>query len=179
MDYIRAKTQVDVKTYTRGALAGDTTYSNVGNQITSILLGQVGGLNAGEPTRLSDIGITIGDDLHATLSDASALTDKLTADPQSVSNLFNSTNGVATRIASLLKPYTDTYGIIYNQTQAISDQMSQIDDRIKMLTERNTLKENYYRTQFTALQDLLNETTLQQSALSSLTTSVNKILGLA
>jgi flagellar capping protein FliD len=57
--------------------------------------------------------------------------------------------------------------------------MSQIDELIKMLTERNTLKENYYRTQFTALQDLLDETTLQQSALSSLTTSVNKILGLA
>lgn len=177
IDYIKAKTGVDTTTYTRGALAGESVFRDLKSDIIGMLLGQVSGIDSNKPSYLADIGITLDENLHASISDASDLSDWLDDDPDAVADLFNSTNGVAAQMEALLEPYTESYGIIYNRKESVSDRIEIMDDRIERLEERMERREAYYRRQFSALQETLSMVNYQQSVLSSLTSSLNNILG--
>jgi len=177
VDYIKQKTSVDTTTYTRGPLAGETVFVQLKNDILSIFLNQIDGIDESKPSYLSEIGITLDDNLHASISDSSALSDWLDEDPSAVENLFNSTNGVATRLQDLLEPFTETYGIIDDRSDSIDDRIDQIDKRIARLEERMDERENYYRTQFSALQNMLIAANNQLNLINSLTSSINSLLG--
>ena len=168
IDYFKAKSAVDTSTYTRGALAGESVLRSLKSDIIGILLGQVSGIDSEKPSYLGDIGITLGDNLHASISDASELSDWLDEDPDAVADLFNSTYGVASQMVELLEPYIESYGIIDNRKESISELMETIDDRIERLEERMDRKEAYYRQQFSALQESLSAINYQQSVLSNI-----------
>ncbi|MCD6115946.1 flagellar filament capping protein FliD [bacterium] len=177
IDYIKLKTDVDTTSYSRGPLAGESVFLSLKNSILSIFLGQVSGVDTDKPSYLSEIGITLGDDLHASISDSSAFTDWINDDPASVENLFNSTNGVAARLKSLIEPFTETYGIIDDRSDSLDDRIDQIDKRIASLDERLAGRENYYRTQFSSLQSMLIMANNQLNLVNSLTNSINSLLG--
>jgi len=172
-DYIKAKSSVDVTTYTRGPLAGDTVFNGIRNSVMNIFLDQVTGLDAGKPSYLAEIGITLGDGLHASISDSALFSEFMDDDPQAISNLFNSENGIATQISALLDPYTESYGIVDNRKDGLDDKIENIDTRIEAAERRLEKKEIYYRKQFSALQETLNAVTSQQQMLSSLTQNMN------
>jgi len=168
IDYIKTKLAVDTSTYTRGALAGESVLRSLKTDIIGILLAQVSGIDSDKPSYLGDIGITLDDSLHASISDASELSDWLDEDPDAVADLFNSTNGVANQMVELLEPFSENYGIIDDRKDSISELMETIDDRIARLEERMERKEAYYRQQFSALQESLSVINYQQSVLSNI-----------
>lgn len=176
-DYIKAKSAVDITTYTRGPLAGDTVFNGIRNSMMNIFLDQVTGLDSGKPAYLAEIGITLGDNLHASISDSALFSEWLDDDPQAISNLFNSENGVATQIAALLEPYTESYGIVENRSDGIDDKIKNIDTRIEAVERRLVKKEEYYRKQFSALQEMLNSISSQQQMVSSLMENMNSYFG--
>ena len=178
-DYIKTKTAVDTTTYTRGVLAGDTVYRGLRNTLSGLFSGQVSGLDAEKPSYLSDIGITMDDNLHLSISDATTFSEWLTEDPEAIANLFNSDNGVAVQVESILENYVDTYGIIYEQKESISDQIGYLDKQIERLNERLAYKESYYRSQFTSLQQLFVDVTYQMNQTTSMISSMNSLLGLS
>lgn len=173
VDYLNVKTSVDTKTYERGALAGDTLFVNLKGDLAGVLLNSVSGLEAGNPSYLSQIGITLGTNLHASISDAGTLSDFVNSDPYAVADLLRSENGIATRLVNFLEPYTENYGIIDDQKDAISSSIKNIDTQISRLEDRMERREAYYRQQFTALQEMFNTLTYQQSTISNLTSSLN------
>lgn len=179
MDYFKAKTKVDPTTYTRGALAGESVISSLKNNILGYMLGDVDGLDEDNPSYLAEIGITLDDSMHASISDSTDFSDWLNDDPNAVSDLFNSTNGIAAKLVEFLEPYTESYGILDDRKDSITDQIDLIEDRIDRLEDRMDQREAYYRQQFTSLQDMLNTLTLQQSTISNLTNSVNSALGIS
>lgn len=179
VDYMKEKTRVDVTTYYRGALAGDTLFSGMKSSVLGILLGEVSGIESDKPSYLSEIGITVDDNLHASISDSSALSDWLSQDPSAVENLFNSTSGVATRMVELLEPYTENYGIVDDQKDNIGDQIELMEKRIASLEVRMERREAYYRQQFSALQNSLTMVNYQQSILSNLTNTLNSFFNLS
>lgn len=179
VDYIKSKTTVNVLTYTRGALAGESVFRDLRTSIMGVMLDQVSGIDSGKPSYLADIGITLDENLNASISDSTALSDWLEDDPDAVADLFNSTYGVATRMVALVEPYTESYGIIDDRKEAIGDKIELLDRRIDRLEDRLAIKEDYYRKQFTALQDSLNMITYQQSILQSLTDAMTNALGIA
>ena len=176
-DYIKAKTAVDTTTYTRGALAGDTVFTGIKGDVINLFLGQVDGLDEDKPSYFSEIGITFDDNMHLTISDSTTLSDWLDEDPQAVANLFNSTNGIAAQMVDLLEPYTESYGIIFDKKESLNEKIDSIDSRIDMLESRMDRREAYYYQQFSALQEALNMVSLQQSTLSSLTSSLSSTFG--
>lgn len=176
VDYFKTKTAVDTTTYSRGPLAGETVFRALKSDIVSILLDQVSGIDSNKPSYLAEIGITIDNNLHASISDSGDLSDWLDEDPDAVADLFNSTNGVATRIVELLEPYTESYGIIDDRKDVIGDWIVNIDKRIERLEERMERKEAYLRKQFTALQETISIINYQQSVLNSLTSSLTSNL---
>lgn len=166
--YIKAKSMVDTNTYSRGAMSGQTIFTNLRGSLINILVDKVAGVEEDKPTTLAEIGITLDDTLTASLADASALSEWLEADPQAVEDLFNSTYGVATRMEQLLEPYTDSHGIVEDQKDYLSDEVERIEDRIDRTTEQLKAREEYYRKQLTSMQEAFYELAQQQSILESL-----------
>ena len=174
--YIRTKSAVDTTTYSRGALAGQTIFTGLRNDLVKILADRVTGISDDGPTTLAEIGITFDSALTASISDASLLTEWLNDNPQAVEDLFNSENGIATRMAELLDPYTESYGIMEEQQELITEQKERIDTRIERLNTQLAQKEAYYRRQFTAMQQALNQIVEQQSLLSQFNNSLSSYI---
>lgn len=163
--YLKTKTDTDETTYSRGALAGNSVYGGLKRSLQSIMMDEVSGLDSADPSYLYEIGITFDDNLMISLSDASALTEALTEDPQAVENLFNSTSGVAARIESLLEPFVESYGIIDDTKEIIGDQIDNIDTRISRMEEQLTRKEQKFRNEFASMQQSLYLVMQQQTML--------------
>ena len=172
--YIKDKSGLDAYTKTRGVFAGNTTFASLKGQLYRKLSEQVTGLTSGNPDYLSKIGITFDSYLKASLSDTTKFNNAVSANSQAVQDLFNSTNGVAKKLETLLIPFAESIstsrGSIIDETKsAISSQITNINTRISMMETRLSLKENQYRQQLYKMQDLLNTAVLQGNQISSLT----------
>ncbi|MCK5147482.1 flagellar filament capping protein FliD [bacterium] len=178
-DYISTKTSVNTETYTRDALAGDTIYRTLRSRLTALFLDQVSGVDDDKPSYLSEIGITMDDSLHMTMSDQADFVAMLVEDPEALTTLFNSDNGIAVQIETLLEDYVDTYGIVEGEKDAIADQITLIDKQIDRMEERLEIKAEYYRTQFTQLQQLLTNITFQQNQITSMMSTMNSVMGIS
>jgi len=176
IEYIKNKSSVDTSTKTRGPLAGNATFTSLRSRLLEKLSGQVTGLTAGNPDYLNEIGITFNSSLKASLSDTSKFTSAMTSNSKSVEDLFNSTNGIANKIQTLLTPFVESTSssrgsIIYETKTTISKQITDINTRITRMEERLKIKENQYRQQLYKMQDMLNNLVLQGSQITSLISS--------
>jgi len=173
IEYIKNKSSVDTSTKTRGPLAGNATFTSLRSQLLEKLSGQVTGLTAGNPDYLNEIGITFDSSLKASLSDTAKFNSVITSNSKSVEDLFNSTNGIANKIQTLLTPFVESTSstrgsIIYETKTTINKQITDINTRISRMEERLKIKENQYRQQLYKMQDLLNNLVLQGSQITSL-----------
>ncbi len=180
--YIKDKSSVNATTKTRGPLAGNTTFTSLRMQLFQKFTEQVTGLTAGDPNYLSKIGITLGSGSSASLSDSSKFNDAIASNSKAVENIFNSTNGIAKKIESLLKPYVEssssTRGSIIDETKTVlSNRVTSLDGRIKRMEERMAIKERQYSQQLYKMQDLLNGLVLQGNQITSMTNSLMSYYG--
>lgn len=150
-DYIKKKSAVDPETYTRGGLVGQTTYTSLPRRLRSILLSEVSGMDENKPNSLRDIGITFDSNLEIEISDSDKFSDALVENPNILEEIFNSSDGVATRIDSLLGSYVDDSGIIDNTVESLSSRMDRIQDRIDDMNGRMTKKEEYLNNKFNSM----------------------------
>lgn len=179
-EYIKDKSSVNTTAKTRGPLAGNTTFTSLRSQLFQKLSEQITGLTSGNPDYLNEIGITVSSSLKASLSDTTKFNSAITSNPKAVEDLFNSANGVAKKIETLLKPFVESTtssrsSIIDETKNVISSQITSIDSRIANMEKRLALKENQYRQQFYKMQDLLNSVVLQGNQIISLTNSYSGI----
>lgn len=175
-EYIKDKSSVNISTKTRGPLAGNTTFTFLRSQLFQKLSEQISGITSGNPDYLNEIGITISTNLKASLSDTTKFNNAIASNSKTVEDLFNSTNGVAKKIETLLKPFVEASSsnrssIIDETKNVISKQITDIDTRIANMENRLSIKENLYRQQLYKMQDLLNIAVLQGSQITSLTNS--------
>ena len=174
--YIKDKSGLDAYTKERGVFAGNTTFASLKGQLYRKLSEQVTGLTSGNPDYLSKIGITFDSYLKASLSDTTKFNNAVSANSQAVQDLFNSTNGVAKKLETLLIPFAESIstsrGSIIDETKsAISQSVTNLETSIARMETRLKMKENQYRQQLYKMQDLLNTAVLQGSSISSLTSA--------
>jgi len=150
-DYIKGRSAVDPETYTRGGLAGQTTYTSLPRKLRRILSGEVSGLDVDKPNSLRDIGITFNSDLEIEISDSAKFSDALADNPNILEDIFNSSDGVATKIDSLLGSYVDDSGIVDNTVETLSSHMERIQDRIDDMNDRMTNREEYLTNKFNSM----------------------------
>lgn len=166
ISYIKAKSAVDATTYTRGAMAGETVFTSLRMQLLGAMMGPVAGLESGKPTTLGEIGITFDSALQASLSNPSKLRSWLEEDPSAVENLFNSSDGVATRMVSLLEMFTGTGGIVSGRQTNLREEINRIDKRLERLNEQLAQREGYYRKQLASMQEAMYALVQQQNAVA-------------
>lgn len=166
ISYIKAKSAVDATTYTRGAMAGETVFTSLRMQLLGAMMGRVTGLESGKPTTLGEIGITFDSALQASLSNPSKLRLWLEEDPSAVENLFNSSDGVATRMVSLLEIFTGIEGIVSGRQTNLREEINRIDKRLERLNEQLAQREGYYRKQLASMQEAMYALVRQQNTVA-------------
>lgn len=177
-------TQIAEGQYTRGGLADDTIYSSLRSQLFTLFTAEMDTTyqRASQPNgstgdtitlgiynSLRDIGITLDDNLSASISDEDALADALTNHRDEVETLFNAVMG---SIDDALGRFTGTWGDYGNRTtsyinssvQNISNQINEVNSSISDEEARLDSKEASLIQQYAELQtQLLNLQYMQQT----------------
>jgi flagellar hook-associated protein 2 len=169
-DYLNHQTAVTstvlngVKTYSRGPLAGEGLFGDLrGDLFTRFLAdGPAGGAFAS----LRSIGITLDDNLRATISDGDALDAALSANLTDARALFEN---VAGGIDSLLGGFTGaTGGYLKTVLQSMETQLAETDVAIADLNVRLAERQQSLIDQFGQMQALLIQMSYQQQQWSSI-----------
>jgi flagellar hook-associated protein 2 len=166
-----SKTAVDPASHVRQIFAGDTSFLSLRRQLRTIASGIVSSVTTGNPATLSQVGIAIGSDGTLSLTDSAKLNTAAGADGAQLSDLFNSTNGIATQLKQLVDSFTKGSGLIQKSKDGISSQMSSLDTRIKRVSAGIDAKVARYRDEIGRLQATYSMLTQQSQMIQSIVNS--------
>ncbi len=155
ISYINSVTSYDADAGTVGILIGDSTVRNLSNQIRSQINQTVTGIN-GSYTTLVDLGIKSSSDGTLTI-DKTKLDNALSTNLSDVEDLFSSTNGVASRLATTLTQYTQADGFIDSKTSGLNNTIDGIDEDLVDLQTSLASLEQRLLTQYSALDSLVSQ----------------------
>jgi flagellar hook-associated protein 2 len=154
ISYLGEKTKtvanLDNKTYTRGALTGDTIFTSLKMSLFAKLRTQVTGSVEGDPERLADIGVTVGSGLALSL-DTSKLDSVVGSNLDGVVRLFD---GVMEQFKSVLDPFitsksgSNTLDLYSN---SVNTKILNIGKRVKTMETALSKKEEALVKQYSAL----------------------------
>ncbi|GLK89451.1 flagellar filament capping protein FliD [Pseudomonas turukhanskensis] len=153
-------------------LAGDSTARSLVSSIRNELVSnQTGG---GAITALANLGITTKQD--GTLEVNTTKLDTAISDNyEGVAAYFTGDEGLATRLTSKLKPYTDGGGILESRTTQLTNTISGLDKQQEALDLRMTALQTRLYKQYNAMDALVSQLT---STSSSLTAGLDSLPGL-
>jgi flagellar hook-associated protein 2 len=169
--YLKSKTGVDPDLNVRGELAGDSTYTFLRTNIRSIMTAKVEGLDSGNPQYLFNIGIETATDGSLSISDSEEFNEALASGSARVSDLFNSTNGVATQIKDFLEEFVKVGGILDDSQSSIEDRIKSLDSRVARFDARMVRREFQLRQQFAKMQETAQLLGGQSAAFASIANS--------
>jgi len=115
---------------TRGTLCGDSTTQALLNLCTTIANSTVSGIDSKQLNSLSRIGITFDTTNGLSIDDSTTLSSAISSNVDQLSNLFNSTNGIATVLNSRITPYIGTGGYLAKTEASVTKSINSISDNI-------------------------------------------------
>ncbi|MPW18619.1 flagellar filament capping protein FliD [Paraburkholderia sp. CNPSo 3157] len=142
----------DSSTSTAGPLLGDSMTNGITNGLASLISA---GVKSGSTTySLASIGLNLQPD--GTLQvDSTALQTALTSNPTAVNAIFNSATGIGAKLDTFMSSYIQTSGIIDQRTQALNQDLSNLQDQATQLTNYSNELTAQYTAQFSALNTLM------------------------
>jgi flagellar hook-associated protein 2 len=132
-----------------GPLIGNSTLRQVSSQLRQDATNTVSSMT-GDYNSLAMIGISISKDGVMSL-DSTKLNAALSADFQSVSDVFTSSNGVATRTYDRLNYFLQSGGPFDTQQKSLNSQKSALDNRLLDVQDRQNNVQAMLLKQFTAM----------------------------
>ncbi|KAA3627632.1 MAG: flagellar hook-associated 2-like protein [Proteobacteria bacterium] len=145
----------DATTGATGILFGDATLRSVQTQIRREFTSSVAGLT-GDVRNLVQLGITTQED--GTLKiDSTKLNSAITDDLSDVTMLFSSSNGVATRLNSLIDSYIGSSSVLDSRSKSLNNQIEDISDQREALSRRLASLESRLLAQFSAMDALVSQ----------------------
>lgn len=166
LSFLHAKTSVNPDNKTREILAGDQVFKELKIRLRAIVGGAVDSVASGNPSLLAEIGIKAARDGTLSLSDTAAFEDALLSDVRKVSDLFNSTNGIAVQLSDLLTGFTSVGGQIDIAQNGTQDQLTNVKTALQRTNAQIDRRVEVFRIQFESLQSALNRISLQSQAIS-------------
>jgi flagellar hook-associated protein 2 len=157
-------TSYDADTKAAGALQGDSSVTSIQDQIRNTLIQSVGG--TGTLQTLNDLGITLQKD--GTLAvDSTKLSKAATTGFSQIQTLFNGTNGISTKLNTLLTSMLSDSGIVNTRTTGIKASLATNTANQTIVQARLDADQARYTAQFNALDVTLTNLQSQQSQLTS------------
>lgn len=145
----------DSKTRTGGPLIGDSSLRNIENAIRRELIGTTASAPA-NTNSLSSIGIRFGSDGRLTVND-SVLTEALTQRPDQVAQMLTATDGLVTRLSSVIESQVSSEGVLTTRTNSLDARKKTLEKDKEAMEARMLLVEKRYRAQFIGLDRMLAE----------------------
>jgi flagellar hook-associated protein 2 len=156
-----------VNSITRGALSDDPTYQSLLMNLRLDAGSAVTSAAANGPSFLSELGITAATDGTLSITDETKFSDALSGGADAVTALFNSQNGIATRLATRLAGFVNTGGVLDGSLASTASQLSNANASIQAQEELLKIKETMLLQQYSELQKALSQLTSQQSMLAA------------
>lgn len=150
----------------RGTLAGDSNAQALLSLFSSNSYTQVSGLPSSDITFLSQIGISFSTSTGLSISDSSKLEKKLSEEPGKVEALFNSTEGIASKLLKGITPYLGAEGFIQKSKNSADNYAKSLSDRVDSAQKRIDKAALSLRTRYEKLQAQLAELLTTQSFFS-------------
>ena len=140
---------------TNGALIGDPTLEIANNQIRQMSTAVVSSAS-GAYNSLATIGVSVDQDGVMSL-DSVTLNAALTANIQSVSNVFSSTNGIAVQLNKLLSQLTGSGGTIGTEESNFNSQLTALQTQTTDENKRLDAYKASLQAQFTAMETIVGQ----------------------
>ncbi len=132
----------------------------------------VTGVSSGNPEHLFEIGITAAADGTLSFTDSEKFENVLAAGSVPVSDLFNSTNGVANQLKTFMEAFIKVGGTIDDGKKSVEDRIKTLDSRIKRFDKRLARREVQLRKQLAQMQQISVLLGGQAAAFSSLSQTI-------
>lgn len=155
----------EVNSVIRGLLAGETTYVSLVSNLRSDAGSSVSSVQAGNPALVADVGITAASDGTLAISDTTKLDSAIETKLSGLTDLFASTNGVATRLIARLDGFANSGGMIDGSLSTVTSKVNNINKQIATLTDRLGRREVALRKQLSGLQKALSALSAQRFVL--------------
>jgi flagellar hook-associated protein 2 len=130
---IQSLTGYDASSQTAGPLNGNATLESFQNQLENILdtvqAGNASGINS-----LAQLGITADANTGQLDTDSTTLGNALSGSLSSVESLLGGTNGIATKLNTLINQYTGAGGLLSTITSGLQSSLSQVAQQQTALT---------------------------------------------
>ncbi len=150
----------------RGIFAGDSTAYSLMKKLQDTVIGKVDGLASGNYSYLSEIGITFDPSTGLSMSDSSTFESALQNHPDQVSDLFTSSNGVATTLYDSLDSYVGSDGSIADVINSLDNNVSYLNDRVDSIQSSIDKQAENLRKQYETLQQQLAQLLMSQQMYS-------------
>ena len=174
VEFITAKSAINTTTLERGALAGNYTVRSLLIDLRSLISGSVSSVKTDNPKTLREIGIDIKNNGTLEISDRDTLTSLIEEGNEKVTDIFNSSNGLAVRGQDLLQNFISTGGTIDDISRGKQSRITGINTNVKRLESRLSYKENSLRQKFSGLQRSLSKLNSQNSLLQQISSSISQ-----
>ena len=129
-------------------------------------------MTAGNPSLLSQIGIKAASDGSLSLSDSTTFDAALSSDVRKVSDLFNSSDGIAGRLNTLLETFTSSGGQVELAQNGTNTQLTSLKTSLDRTNAQINTKVASFRKQYEALYSAMNKIALQSQSISNLITAL-------
>jgi flagellar hook-associated protein 2 len=136
----------------RGAFVGDSTARSLMSTLTNLAMGEVTGLQDGNFSYLSEIGITFDPTAGLSISDSSKLETSLEENASQVADLFSSTNGIANSLYDTLDNYLGVDGSISNLIESYDSNVTYYNNKIESVNKSIEKSADILRNQYEDLQ---------------------------
>lgn len=157
-----------------GVLLGDATLSAVQSQIASVLGSKVSASSIGS---LANLGITRNADGTLALN-STTLANTLSSNPSSVQQLFTGTNGIATRLGTLVSGFNSSSGALQSRINNLNKDLTDLSSQQTALNARMAVYQQQLVKQYTSLSSLMsslnNTSSYLTQAMNALTGTSNK-----
>lgn len=154
--YIKARSNSG--TSDRGIFVGDSTANALLTSMRNIATSQVSGIPQGNLDYLSKIGITFSPDSGLSISDDTKLTDAISNKPAQITEMFNSANGLASRLFTETDRYVGSSGVISKLRSTYTNNIKYISDKVtstqKSIDKSAEVLRNQYNRLLTQLASL-------------------------
>jgi Flagellar capping protein len=160
----KSLTSYNAETQVSGALLGDATLRGIESSIRRQLTSSVTGLNSTFST-LAELGITTDENGELEL-DQTKLDSVMDTSFDQLGEFFTATNGMASRLDSLIDGYVNTTGIINAKTDGLQASVDGVIEQRAALDRRLVSLESRLLKQFTGLDTLVNSLQNQSSFLT-------------
>ena len=172
--YIKSKssvTKIAEQEYARGPLADASIFSNLRSGLIQDFMSSVS--NDGQYQNLREIGLTINDNLQATISDPELFQAALQDNFDDVGHLLDSVMG---EIDNRLSRFTGTGSYMNSAIDSLGTQMSELGNDIDNLEERLADKEEHLYNKYAEIQSQLASMQYSQQMWSSISSSMNRYI---